>query len=183
MCAPLMMAAAVGISAAGSLYSASEENAAGKAQQSFYDAEATASKQQGAIALQVGEQRDTLAQDQGAINSKIVSRNYAIQKASQIAAFAANGQSGSAGEAAVISDTIDKRALDEAAVSYNANAKSWEAKTNAAYENWTDLTQADQYTAAGRNARRAGAAKANATLLGGASQIAGMGLQYAEYSS
>lgn len=183
MCAPVaMLAIAGGISAAGGLYSASQENAAGKAEQSFYDAQAKTSEQQAEFARETGAQRDTLAQDQGALNSKIVSRNYAVQDAARRVALAANGQGGSVTESNIVGDTMDKRSLDEATISYNANAKSWEAKQNAAYESWSDLTQADQFRTAGVNSRRAGAARANSTLLSTAGSIAGMGLTYSEYA-
>ena len=178
MCAPMaLMGASMAISAAGSAYQASQENAAGKAEQNFYNAQADASKQQAEFARQTGEQRDTLAQDQGMMNARIVSRQYAVLTAAAKAALAANGQGGSVGEENIIGDTLDKRALDEATISYNANARSWEAKQNASYESWADLTQANQYTAAGINARRAAAARANSTLLSGAGQVAGWALR------
>lgn len=184
MCAPAaMLVVAGGITAAGGLYQASQERAAGKAEQGFYDQNAKTSRDQADIAIKVGEQRDTLAQDQGAFNSKIVSRSYAVQKAAQQAVLAANGQGGSVGEQNIMNDTMDKRALDEAAVKYNADSKSWEAKTGAAYEAWKDRADADQYTRAGVNARKAANAKARGTLLSTAGQIAGMGLTYGMYAA
>lgn len=185
MCVPVLAAAAIGtmgLQAAGGIYSASQENAAGKSQQSYYDSLAATSKIQSDIALKQGDTESKIAQDEGSFQSKQAARNAAALGAAQRVTMAAMGTGSGRTAANIIGDTADKASLDQVAISYGANSRSYAAKTNAANQSWADLTEANQYTAAGINARKAAAAKANSTLFSTAGQVAGTGMNMAMYS-
>lgn len=163
----------------GGLYAAGEQRAAGRSTQAYYDALAASAKQESEIALRTGEQRATLAEDQGAIDSRIVARNADKLAGSQAVAMAANGLgSGSVTAEDITRDTFDKKTLDEMAVRYNADSRAWEAKTEASYKSWDALNRSKGYTTAGVNSRAAGNAAATTTLFSTASQLLGTGLSY-----
>ena len=183
MCAPaigVMFAASAGLQIAGGISQASNEAAAGKAEQAYYDQAATASKMQSDAAIKRGELQDTLIQDEASQTAKINARSAAEAAAGQKAAMAANGISGTSAESVGI-DTFNKQKMDQAAIAYKANVGSWQAKTGAQYESWADLIQANQYTTAGINAKNAAKARAQATLFNTATQVAGSALTAGYY--
>ena len=86
--------------------------------------------------------------------------------ASQRAALAANGIPLYGGTAADIGlDTANKTKMDELAIRFNADTKSWETNQQARDFNWQSQNQAQQYRYAGQNAKRAGKANAFSTIL------------------
>lgn len=74
----------------------------------------------------------------------------------------------------IANDTFNKQRLDELAIRYNADVKSWETNTQAANQNWAAQTQANQYRYAAKNAKHAGKIAAFTTLLGTATSTASM---------
>lgn len=182
MCTPLLAlgAVAAATTAAGGAYSASQQNQAGKSQQAYYNYIADQNKQAADYALKIGEARDTASQNQGALESAKHARDVASFSASQKAIMAANGlASDSVTATDITGDTFDKGKLDEMMIRYNADQRSWEAKTGAAYQSWDLNNQSTMNRFAGINARRAGAANANSTLFSTAASVAQMGFNMA----
>lgn len=184
MCSPqVLQPLALGLQIGGGAYSAFQQNQAGKANQKYYNALSIQAEQEAGIAKQIGERRATLAEDQGVIDSKIVARNADKVAAEQQVALAANGAGGGVTAQDIVADAFDKRKLDELAVRYNADSRAWEATTDAAYKSWDALNRKAQYTEAGVNARRVGAANAASTLFSTATQVIGSALKFSRNGS
>jgi hypothetical protein len=173
-----MTAGVMGVQAVGGLYSASEQRKSGAATQRYYDALALQSDQEADIALKIGEQRETIAQDQGAYESGVVARNANKVAGQQAVTLAANGITGGVTKEDIARDTFDKKTLDMMAVRYNADTRGWEAKTEAKYKAWDAKNRSSQYKMSGVNARKAGNAAGVATLFNTASQVLGTSLSY-----
>lgn len=170
MCDPIT-ATVVATTVATGAYTAYNQYSAGRAEQNYNNAQAFQQDQQGKMALQQGERQSTAIQDTAKIQGKQFKTEAAQYNASQRAALAANGLQGVTAED-IQSDTINKQKLDEAAIRYNADVKSWESNENAKNENYAYQEQAKGYRNAGRNARAAGKREAFTTLLGTASSVA-----------
>ena len=174
MCAPAVLAPiAIGMTVAGGIFSAQAQAAAGRAQQGYYNYQAEINRQQAAAALQIGEQRATLAESEGALESGRALRSASELAGAQKAVLASNNVGGSSVTAQdIYSDTFDKEKLDQIMIRYNADVKAHAAKTGAAYEAFDYENQAKLNQLAGRNARKAGNANAIGTLLGTAGSVA-----------
>lgn len=181
MCSPALLA--MGVQGAGGIYSATQANAAGKANKAYYDALSVQANQEADIATQIGERRSTIAQDQGAIDSKIAMREADKTAADQRVALAANGAGGGVTAQDIISDAYDKRTLDQMAIRYNADSKSYEAKTDAAYKSWDAKNRARGYTAAGINEAKAGKVNALSTLFSTATQLLDTNMRFKQYGN
>lgn len=169
MCSP---AIATGVIAAGSYYSAQGQMQQGESQNQYYRYLAdTTEKQADAVMATAGRQEDAI-QDQGASEFKNLKKAEARFEGAQTASMAANGVIGGVTAEDVAADTIDKAKLDEAAIRYNADVKSWEVRNNAKMNAWDLRNQAAQQRVAGANAKRAGEIGAVSTLLGGAGAVA-----------
>lgn len=89
--------------------------------------------------------------------------------ASQKAAMAANGVYSDSGTFSdIIGDTVDKQALDEAAIKFNADQEVWQTKRQAINQRLQIQTQETNFRIQGVNERNAGRIKATNTLVGGA---------------
>lgn len=177
MCDPVTLGTlavvSIGATIGSGIYSANQQNKAGKAQQGYYNYIADQEEASAKAALAVGERNATLAQDAGAREAADAKRASLRFGATQQAALAANGVGGGSVTAADIAgDAFDKAKLDEIAIQYNANSKAAEAITDANYKSWDFKNQANLSRLSGVNARRAGAAQANATLFSTASSVA-----------
>jgi hypothetical protein len=148
---------------------AQAQYAQGKQNKAYYDylAEQTR-KQSEEVDKATGEQVSVISQDAGRQTSQVIQdSNQTI--AAQKAAMAANGvYSDSATSNDIISDTIDKRAIDEAMVRYNADRAIWQTRRSAINQKIGLSSQESDYRIKGANAKAAGKIGAFGTLVGGA---------------
>jgi len=159
-----LMAVAGGVSAYGQMKQGAAEN-------KYYQALADQNVKQGELALKTGEQKTTLAQNEAAQKAKELGMKVRETQGTQRAAMAASGTAGSLTAADVMGNTIDKAAMDEFNIQYNADVVSWGAKKEAEETNWALNNQANLYRFAGKNAKRAANIAATQTLLGTASSM------------
>lgn len=174
MCDPVTLtitAAALAAASGGlSAYGAYQE---GKATDKYYKYLANQNDEEANAVLKAGEQKATIAQNEGAKQSADLGRDVSVTAGSQRAAMAANGLSGSVTAADLAGDTFNKAKMDEEAIRYNADSTAWGAKTDADFQAWQLKGQAESYRMAGKNAKRAGTIKMTSSLLDTASSVAG----------
>lgn len=168
MCSP---GAAAGGQAASGVLSAYGQYQQGKMNESYYNYLGDQSAKQ---SVQV----DKAAKDQLAvINADASRQNHQVVEASnqnissQKAAMAANGVYSDSGTFSdIIGDSVDKQAMDEAAVKFNADQASWQTKRQAINQKLELSAQETSYRIQGSNARAAGNMNAISTLVGSAAQ-------------
>jgi hypothetical protein len=136
--------------------------------------------EEGEQALRVGKAQSKAIQDTASQEGKRLKIGQAGFNASQRAAMAAMGLSGVTQED-IVKDTVSKEKLDEMTLRYNADIKSWETETEAAYKNqskkyqaWQSNIQADQLRYQGRASKYAGQTGAFSSLLSNAMSTAKM---------
>ncbi len=142
----------------------------GKAADKYYQYQAQSARQQGDLSLRTGQKQSEVIQDVQAQQGKQLKTSQAEFNATQRANAAASGASGGTLDD-ITNNTFSKEKLDELALRYNSDVKSWEATENAKNTNWTLQNQATGYEFAGKQAKVAGKRKAFATLLGTASSV------------
>jgi hypothetical protein len=172
MCDPVT-ATVVGLSVASGGFQAYNQYKQGVAESKYNNYLATQSENEGKAALAAGQKQSELIQDSAKEQGKSFKRGAAEFNAAQRAAMAAMGVEGVTAED-VASDTFNKQRMDELAIRYNADVKSWETQTQAANQNWQSQEQAKQYRYAAKNAKRAGKTAAFTTLLSTAASTASM---------
>ena len=149
---------------------------AGQAQKKMNQYNADVAAQQAMIEKRTADTNVTLVQDQAKEATKQQRRNLAMLEGEQKGMLAAQGVGGgSVTEADIMESTLDTAELDREAIRYNADSRSWAIKEGANFGAWDLANQSNQYTMAGKNAARAGNIGATASLLQGASQVAGIG--------
>ena len=149
---------------------------AGQAQKKMNQYNADVAAQQAMIEKRTADTNVTLVQDQAKEAAKQQRRNLAMLEGEQKGMLAAQGVGGgSVTEADIMESTLDTAELDREAIRYNADSRSWAIKEGANFGAWDLANQSNQYTMAGKNAARAGNIGATASLLQGASQVAGIG--------
>ncbi len=125
----------------------------GAAQKRAYDAQAENAREEGRRAYKAGEKQSELLQDSAKYEGQKQRRLSMEFSASQRATMAANGMDLSSVTAQdVASDTMSKTKLDELAIRYNADTKSWATMEDAKYKRWAGKYKGAQLNAAGRNA-------------------------------
>lgn len=130
------------------------------------------------LAQRTADQNTTFAQTQAYQESKSMTAKYAGLAGTQKAALAANGIGGGSVTAADIAgDTFDKKKMDELAIRYNADVKSWEYQENAKNQIWDLTNQQNQLRVAAKNAKIAGRNAAIGTLISTAASVARAGNQ------
>ncbi len=158
---------------------------AGAAQNGYYNYMANNSNTEAKYALAEGEQavkqgelQSKVIQDTASQEGKQLKTNQAEFNASQKAALAASGVYGVTAQD-ITNNTLSKEKLDEMTLRYNADVKSYEATTNAGYQNqakkyqaWQSNIQADQYRYQGKYALYSGKVGAFSSLLSSAKQVA-----------
>lgn len=190
MCEPttLLTVAAIGLTVAGGASSAYSQYQTGAAQNKYYNqmaensnTEAGYALAEGQQALKAGELQSKLIQDTQAQEGKALKTQHAEFNAASRAALAANGVYGVTAQD-IETSNISKERLDEMALRYNADVKSWEVGVDAQYKNqgkkysaWQSNIQADQYRYQGKAAAYAGKVGAFTTLLSTAASVAAMG--------
>jgi hypothetical protein len=172
MCDPIT-ATVVGLSVASGGFTAYNQYKQGVAESKYNNYLATQSENEGKQALAIADKQSTAIQDTAKEQGKGFKRESAQFGSSQRAAMAAMGIQGVTAED-IANDTFNKQRLDELAIRYNADVKSWETNTQAANQNWAAQTQANQYRYAAKNAKHAGKIAAFTTLLGTATSTASM---------
>ena len=175
MCNPVLIYA--GVTAVSGAYSAYNQYQQGVATNKYYNYLADQSTMQGQAALKAGAKQSELTQDTAKIQGKEQAYKSAETLASQRAAMAAMGMDPSSVSAQDVAlSSMDKSRMDERAIRYNADIKSWESEYGASLENWQQQSQATQQRYAGKYAKWEGKTGAFSTLLGTAASIAGSGL-------
>lgn len=160
---------------------------AGLAQQEKTQTEEYAKEEQKLI-KSVAESNIATIQDIAAEDSKQLARDVAVLTGQQKAAIGALGIGGGTTAQNILIDTFDKARLDQMAIRYNANLKSYQIKSGAEIDIWATGEQAKmgawskeaesrQYQYASKNALFAGRINVASTILNTASSIAMMGAQ------
>lgn len=136
--------------------------------------EAGYARNQADDALRLGDKQSNLIQDTQSQQGKQLKTSQAEFNASQRAALAAAGVTGVTAED-ITKNTFNKEQLDEMALRYNSDVKSFEAKQKASnisqdyrYDAWRSDIKADQYRYAGRTALYSGKVGAFSSLLSNA---------------
>lgn len=171
MCDPVTIAV-VATAAAGATQAYGQYQE-GVAQNKMYQFQADQNRMEGNLAVTRGQKQSELIQDTASKEGKRLKTQQAGFSASQRAAMAASGVTGVTAQD-ITSDSFSKQRLDEMALRYNYDTKSYEVTEGAKYQKYALDTQADQLGFAGKNAKRAGKMKAYSTLLSTASSTAGM---------
>lgn len=143
--------------------------AQGKQQERYYNYLAEQTKQQSIEVdnATVNELGQIGAQEVRETNQVKQDTNQTI--ASQKAAMAANGVYSDSGTFAdIVGDSVDKLALDEAMIKYNADQSRWQSKRNAINQKMGLSAQATTYKIQASNAKTTGRINATSTLVGGA---------------
>jgi small-conductance mechanosensitive channel len=170
---------------------------AGKAQSKMYQYQASLAQQQAAITKKYAEEQKksieaaseaniTATQNQAADESKTLFRQITQLTGTQKATIGALGIGGVTA-ADIATDTFDKAKMDELAIRYNANVKSWQIGQQAKrdiwtigeeskYKAWSLESEASQYSAAAKNARKAANINSATTLLSTATSMAMIGM-------
>lgn len=163
---------AIGLQAAGTAVGAYGSYTEGVAQKDYYNALAVNSRRKADSVRLRGDAESHAAQDKGSYESKLARKKESELVGSQKVALAANIGAGSVTAADITKDTFDKARLDQLAIKYNADLKSWAAKSKAAMDAY-DLEEAARgYERAGKAAKQAGKQNAFNSLLSGSGQVA-----------
>jgi len=161
MCAP---AAALLTVASGAMqaYGKYQE---GKSTNAYYQYMANQNQEQAKLVEKTGEAQSRLIQDTASREGKTLAEGQAKTRSSQKAALASAGIVGGTPED-IVSDTLRTQFLDESALRYNADVKSYEATEGAKTQAYGLRSQADQFRFAGKQAKKAGKIGAFTTLVG-----------------
>lgn len=195
-CGPILIVAAMAATAAAGGYAAYNQNQQGKAQAKMYEYQESLSNENKKLTEQTAKTQSELIQKtsernihatQGAAaeESKKLSRIISSVSGTQRAATGAL-RIGGVTAADIIKDTFDKSQLDQAAIRYNADVRSWEYAENAKAQVWSVGEEArnrvwamgeeaKQFSVAAKYARRAGRRQAIGTLLSTAASVASIG--------
>lgn len=182
MCAPaLIIAGAQVAQGAMSGYSKYQQ---GIAESKSYSNLAARSRQESDLALKRGETQTGLIQESAKAEGQKQAVSAAELSAAQKATLAANGISlDSVTAQDIVLDTASKSAKDEMAIRYNADVKSWQAKTEAGYHSWQALDTASQYDRAAKESKAQAKREIFSTLLGTATQVASTGSKTGLFTS
>jgi len=173
---------AVGAALTGAAVSAVSSYKQGKAQQKMNQYQADVANQQAVLAQRAADQQSALEQLKAQRETKQLHRKYMVLEGIQKAARAASGVGGaSVTEGDIATDTFRSKTLDELAIRYNADLKSWDLKQHAGLEKWGLSNQANMYGMAGRYAMQAGQYAAAGSIISGAGQAANYGMSYSSY--
>lgn len=180
MCLPLAAVAvisAVSAVAAGgvSAYGAYQQ---GQAQKNMYNYQAQVAGVQATLAQRNADQNATIASIQGAADSQAAARKSAQVAGAQTAAMAANGVAGGATASDIKVDTFDTGKLDQLSIQYNTSLKQYGIQNDLQGQLYDLNTESQEDSMAAKNASQAGTLGAVSSILGTASQVAGIGLQY-----
>jgi hypothetical protein len=166
--------AAAGMQLLGGGVQAWGANMEGRNKERYYQHLADQNEGQALATERTAETQETLIQDQAARDVHMVRQRGRQIAASQRVALAANGIGGGSATAEDLArDSLSREELDEMAIRYSADMKSWETRNQGRAEAWDLRNQAHFNRVAGKQARIAGTINTWSSLLGGASQAAG----------
>ncbi len=170
MCVAL---AAAALTAGAGITSSISQYQQGISQDRYYQSLAERSRAEAAYATKMGDVQSTAIQDTAKVEGKQLKEGQAEFNASTRAQLAANGISGVTAED-IVSSNLSKERMDELVLRNKADVNSWQANTQAGYENYAKNAEANDYGFAGKSAKRAGKISAFTTLLGTAASVASM---------
>lgn len=168
---------ALGATAASGVYSAYSSIQSGNAQSKMYEYQADQLNQQKTLAQQTADLNSKLNQDTASQQGKQLMNQTKELYGSQKATLAAQGVGGGSVTAEdIMSNTFNKAKLDQIALRYNADVKSWEYQNEAKNQIWGLTNQQNYLNTAAKNAKKAGYSNATSTLLMTAASMAATGL-------
>jgi len=177
------VAAMMGLQVAGGIMSAGGEERKAEASKRYYYYLAAQNEVEAGITEKRADQTVTGIQDEAFMAEK--DRVNAVRKLEgvQRTTLAAHGIGGGSKLAEYISmDTFNQSERDAAALRYNANVKSYEARVSASDRARALRGQASAYRVAGDNAIDAGDINSRASILGSATNVADTWLRYSQTS-
>lgn len=171
MCLP---AAALILTAASGAVSAYGAKQQGEAQSKYYQYAAGQSRIAGDAALARAQKQAELIQDTAKVEGKQQAVKTAQMGGAQRAAMAAMGiDPNSVTGQDVVLDSYTKSKMDDDMIRRNADQQSWAVETQGEMDKWQAFSQADQYSMAGKQAKKSGNIAAFSSLLSTASSMAG----------
>lgn len=164
---------AIAVTAVAGVTAAYGSYAQGQASKKMNKYNADVAAKQATLTARTAEQNIQATQTQASLESKQLRQNVAKLEGTQKAVLAASGiGGGSVTTADIQSSTIDTAQLDQMALRYNADYKSWAIRNQTDIDVWGLENQSNQYLMAGKNAATAGNIGAASSLLQSASQAA-----------
>lgn len=171
-----LMVAALALTAVSGAVSAYGAKSQGDAANKMAQWQAGQSRMAGDAALARAEQQSSMVQDTAKLEGKQQAVKIAQMGGAQRAAMAAMGITpDSVTGQDVVLDSYSKAKLDEQMIRHNANQQSWAIEEQGKMDKWQALAQADQYSMAGKQAKKAGNISAFSSLLSTASSMASYG--------
>lgn len=168
---------ALGTTAASGAYSAYSNIQEGKQTSKMYQYQAGQLEKQKQIVQQRADINSQLNQYAASEQGAKLMKEYQVTAGTQKAALAAQGIGGGSVTAEdIASSTFDKAKLDQVALKYNADLKSYEIQEEAKNDIYGLNVQQSYLNAMAKNARTASKSKAFGTLLGTAASMAQIGL-------
>lgn len=186
MCEPaaIIAGAALAVSVYSSISAANSQAEAGRKEQDYYNFLADNNDRQAVDTLAKADQSVGLTQDQAGRDTQVLRNEVHKIEGTQKSTLAANGVGlDSATAEDIATDTLDREKMDELAIRYNADMKSWDMLETAKQNAYQLRLQARGYRMGGANARSAGDANSTTTLLGGAGTVAGRGYDLSQTSA
>jgi hypothetical protein len=156
----------------GNIISAYGSNYDGRMAKKYYEYLAALSEQQAGIVLATGDKQASSFQDEAARALGQVSKQSRQVQGAQRAALAKNGLwAGGATAEDLLRDTLNKEKLDEMAIRFTADQKSYATRLEAEYQAQNLRNQADTQRKSGANAFSKGQLGMWASLLQGAGSL------------
>lgn len=171
MCDPVSLSmvtiAAGGLTAAGQYQQ-------GQSASNYYKYNANMAEQQAQMEQETAEKNVSFEQEAGKEQSKSLARQLAKVGGAQQAAMGSQGIAGGTTAAALIGESLSQGELDEQAIRYNADSRSWMLREQAKNKAWTLNQEASMNRSAAKNMRVAGNLAASGTILSTAAQVGGI---------
>lgn len=146
----------------------------GKEQARYYEHLAKVNEMEAQRTEETGFLQEKLIQTQASRDASAVrTEGKRVDAAQRVAQSASGVGAGSATSEDLARDTLSQQQLDEMAVRYSADMKSWETRNQTKFQAWDLRNQAKENRQAGRNAKSAGVTGAFTSLFDGATQFAG----------
>lgn len=170
-----ILIAIAAMQALGSFFSSNKQ---AEMQGKYYSFLADQSKLKADLLKKAGEEEVTYAQDEGARLSKDLAKNIKQLDAVQKTTMISQGiELGSVTAEDIATDTLSKEKLDEMAIRYNADLKSYQARKSASLQALQAYGEAASLGLSGQMQSSATRLNAYSSLLGNASQISMQGYQ------
>lgn len=169
MCAPPLILGAMAVAGGMQAYGQYQE---GSSSNKYYQYLAGQSRLQGEAAVTRAQRQAEVVQDSAKLEGKEQAVKTAQTAGAQRAAMAAMGlDPTSVTGQDVTLDSYSKAKLDEAMIRRNADLQTWSLTEEGKFSKWAADQQADQYSVAGKQAKRAGKIGAFTTILATAASM------------